>query len=509
MLLSANTGSAGFQDAYIQASVFHRPGYASFETNGYGRWGLGYTDVPLAFSWGDTIVQPGGPEITSGWAGFGVLLSHDIAGYSIKSGTGIWQSGGNGFSPATLRYNTSGIYYWYPDQPGQVATGIDWIHYILSGHVGPAPSDYVEFTADVEFNTASAGMIPLHLHYKNSQPGATFSGVDLYAEAPFLIKTVNGNFRAEFDIVESTNFTVVDPGEGSLSGIGNLGPVIGTGASPTPPPIPKPARAQNISTRQQVLDGENVLIGGFIITGSDPKQLPIRAIGRSSGFNGALADPVLELRDSANQLLASNDNWKINDQTGQSQENEIRATTLNPPNDEESAILITLPAGNTAYTAIVRGKGGGTGIGLVELYDIGASASSRLANISTRGLVGTGPDVLIGGVIIGPASAQSTNLLVRAIGPSLAQAGIANPLVDPTLELHNSTGAIVAQNDNWKIDFASGQSQESIIRATGAPPSNDAESALAVTLAPGPYTAIVAGKSAGTGVGLVEVYNLQ
>ncbi|MDP9098778.1 MAG: hypothetical protein M3N48_07270 [Verrucomicrobiota bacterium] len=259
LLLFAAVGEAGYQDAYIQTSVFHHPGYASFETSGYGRFGSGYSGVPFDFSWGDTIVQPGGPEVTSAWAGFGTLLAPNLAGFRVKDGTGLSQSGGNGFSPASVRFNTSGIYYWYPDQPGQVAIGIVWMHYILKGHVGPAPTDYVEFTADAEFNTASAGMIPLHLHYKNSQPGSTFSGVDLYVEAPFSIHTVNGNFRAEFDIVASANFTVVDPGEGSLSGVGNLGPATGSGPSPTPVPIVEQARAQNISTRQQVLSGENVL----------------------------------------------------------------------------------------------------------------------------------------------------------------------------------------------------------------------------------------------------------
>ena len=510
LFLTAMTARAGFEDAYIQASVFHRPGYSSFETNGFGRWGYGYTGVPLEFSWGDTIVQPGGPEVTSGWAGFGLLLSHDVAGYTFKNGTGVWQSGGNGFSPASLRYNTSGVFYWHPDQPGDVALGIVWYHYILSGHVGSAPNDYVEFTGDVQFNTASAGMVPLHLHYKNSQPGSTFSGVDLYAEAPFTIKTVNGNFRAEFDIVENTNFTVVDPGEGSLSGVGNLGPAVKTGGpSPTPVPIVQQARPQNIATREQVLNGENVLIGGFIVTGTDPKKLLIRGIGASSGLPGALADPTLELRSSGNQILASNDNWKINDQTGQSQEADIQATTLQPGHDEEAAILVTLPAGSSAYTAILRGKNAGTGLGVVEIYDLASGGSSQLANISTRGFVGNGGNVLIGGIIIGPGSSQSTNILIRAIGPSLTQFGISAALVDPTLEVHDQNGATIKQNDNWKTDAQTGQSQEDAIAATGAPPSNDLESALVSSLAPGQYTAIVAGKNGGTGVGLVEVYNLQ
>ncbi|MFL6590938.1 MAG: hypothetical protein ACJ8M4_12290 [Chthoniobacterales bacterium] len=509
LLLSATAGKAGFQDAYIQVSVFHKPGYQNFETNGYGRFGSGYTGVPFDFSWGDIITQPGGPEVTSGWAGFGTLLSHDVAGYSIKGGTGVWQSGGNGFAAANVHYNTSGVFYWYPDHPGDVANGIVWIRYILQGHVGPAATDYVEFTADVQFNTASAGMIPLHLHYKNSQPGATFSGVVLYAEAPFSIHTVNGNFRAEFDIVESTNFTVVDPGEASLSGVGNLGPVTGSGPSPTPVPVVQPARAQNIATRETVLNGDNALIGGFIVTGTDPKKVLIRGIGPSTGLNGVLSDPTLELRNASNQLVASNDNWKINDQSGASQEAEVQATTIPPQNDHESAIIATLPGANSAYTAILRGKGGATGVGLVEVYDLSDAAGSQLANISTRGFVGVGQDVLIGGIIIGPNSSPATRLVVRAIGPSLTQLGISNALSDPTLELHDSNGAVIKRNDNWKIDDQSGQSQEAEISATSLQPSADLESALTATVSPGNYTAIVAGKNDGSGVGLVEVYNLQ
>ncbi len=158
-----------------------------------------------------------------------------------------------------------------------------------------------------------------------------------------------------------------------------------------------------------------------------------------------------------------------------------------------------------AYTAIVKGKSGGTGIGLLEAYDLDLAAASKLANISTRGFVDTGNNVMIGGFILGGSTAGS-KVLVRAIGLSLSVSGA---LTDPTLELHNGNGALVASNDNWKIDDASGQSQEAAIRATTIPPTNDLESAILATLAPGNYTAIVAGKNRGRGVGLVEVYNLQ
>ena len=201
--------------------------------------------------------------------------------------------------------------------------------------------------------------------------------------------------------------------------------------------------------------------------------------------------------------LATNDNWKINDQTGQSQEADIRATTIPPTNDLESAILTTLSPG--AYTAILAGKNGGTGVGLVEVYDLAQGANSKLANISTRGFVDTGDNVMIGGLIVGGGDGTA-KVIVRALGPSVPVPG---PLGDPTLELHDVNGATIATNDNWKIDDQTGQSQEAAIRATTIPPTNDLESALIATLAPGNYTAIVRGKNNTTGIGLVEVYDLQ
>jgi hypothetical protein len=259
----------------------------------------------------------------------------------------------------------------------------------------------------------------------------------------------------------------------------------------------------NISTRMRVLTGDNVLIGGFIITGTDAKKVIVRGIGPSltnQGVTGVLQDPTLELHDSTGATINFNDNWK------DSQQSEIEATGIPPTNDLESAIVATLPANNAGYTAILRGKNDTTGIGLVEAYDLDQAANSKLANISTRGFVDTGDNVMIGGFIAGNGV---TNVIVRAIGPSLTGAGVSGALQDPTLELHDSSGATIATNDNWKVRDSDGSSQQAEIEATTIPPSNDLESALLATLTPGPYTAIVRGKNNTTGVGLVEVYNLQ
>jgi hypothetical protein len=157
-----------------------------------------------------------------------------------------------------------------------------------------------------------------------------------------------------------------------------------------------------------------------------------------------------------------------------------------------------LPANSSAYTATVRGVDNGTGVGLVEVYDLDRTVDSKLANISTRGFVQTEDNVLIGGLIV--LGQDPLRVIVRAIGPSLPVAGA---LENPTLELHDGNGALIASNDNWRSD------QEAEIIATGIPPSNDLESAIVQNLAPGNYTAIVAGANSTTGVALVEAYGLN
>ena len=254
-------------------------------------------------------------------------------------------------------------------------------------------------------------------------------------------------------------------------------------------------RLLNIATRLRVQSGENVLIGGFIITGNDPKKVIIRAIGPSLSqfFSGVLSNPTLELFQGST-LLQSNDDWKTDQRT------EIEATGVPPTNDFESAIVRTLDPGS--YTAIVRGAGGNTGIGVVEAYDLTQTANSQLANIATRGFVETGNDVMIGGLIAGGGGGGPVRVVVRAVGPTLSNAGIAGALQDPNLELRDGNGALFAANDNWR------QTQEPELQATGIPPNDDRESAILAILNPGNYTAIVRGSGNTTGVGLVEVYHL-
>lgn len=247
-----------------------------------------------------------------------------------------------------------------------------------------------------------------------------------------------------------------------------------------------PNSLSNISTRGLVQTGDNVLIGGFIVTGTKPKKVIIRGIGSSLGganIASPLADPTLELH-SGSTIMASNDNWQ------DTQSAAIRATGIPPENDLESAIIATLDPG--PYTAVLAGKNAGTGVGLVEVYDLNPAADSNLGNISTRGFVKAGDDVLIGGFILRNAA----KVLVRALGPSLAGDGVSNSLADPLLELHAQDGSLIASNDNWKAE----------IEATGIPPTQDKESAISQTLPPGNYTAIVRGLNDTTGNALVEVY---
>ena len=247
-------------------------------------------------------------------------------------------------------------------------------------------------------------------------------------------------------------------------------------------------------------------IGGFIITGNVPKQVLLRAIGPTlsrSGIDPALclADPVLELHGPGAFATITNNNWR------DTQEAAIQATGIPPTNDLESAILVTLNPG--PYTAIVRGNGGGTGIGLVEAYDLSENVDSKLANLSTRAFVGTQDNIVIAGFVlrdIGADGASASNkIIVRGIGPSLAP----NPfpasavLADPTLELRDTNGTLILANNDWQDNPV----QAAEIAAAGLAPSNNLESAIAATLSPGLYTALLAGRDFGTGIGLVEIYD--
>ena len=271
--------------------------------------------------------------------------------------------------------------------------------------------------------------------------------------------------------------------------------VLASGLSGTLKVEPPRGNSVNISTRLNVQTGENVLIGGFIITGSAAKKVLIRGIGPSLanlGITGALQDPTIELRNSAGGFVNGNNNWRS------LQESAIAATGAAPTDDRESALLLTLAPGS--WTVIMRGASNTSGIGVLEVYDLDQAADARLANISTRGFVDTGNNVMIGGFIVG---ANGSRVIVRAIGPSLTQAGIAGALPDTKLSLRNGNGTEIAANDDWY------ETQAAEVQATGVQPTNSFESAIVATLPNGNYTAIVSGYNGGTGVALVEVYNLR
>jgi hypothetical protein len=269
-----------------------------------------------------------------------------------------------------------------------------------------------------------------------------------------------------------------------------------TGLADSFAPLQVPGKTLNFSTRATVGTGENTLIGGFIITGNAPKTVIIRALGPSLtqyGVQNALTDPTLTLYDHTGVVLTTNDNWKDTQQT------DIAATGLQPSNDLESAIVQTLPPGS--YTAMMNGKNGATGVGLVEVYDLDKTADSTLGNVSTRGLVGTGDNVVIGGLIVG--SGANPEILARGIGPSLANAGILNPLLDPVLELHDGNGGLIAENNDWQ------DTQPELIAATGLAPTDSREAAILTWPAPGNYTTILQGNNGTTGVALVEIFRIN
>ena len=263
------------------------------------------------------------------------------------------------------------------------------------------------------------------------------------------------------------------------------------------PPQTPTSTLINVSARASLQTGSGIAIAGFILTGTDLKQVVVRGLGPSltqSGVSGVLADPTLEMVDSTGKSIFINDNWKDTQQAG------IQATGLAPPNDLESAIRIALQPGN--YTAILSGKNNTTGVGLVEVYDIEQNVLSALTNVSTRGFVGTDQNVMIGGFITAGGNG-SAEVVVRGLGPTLTQFGVAGALADPALTLVDSNGNIVRSNNNWK------DSQQAAIQATGKAPPNDLEAAILVTVAAGRYAAILEGKNGATGVGLLEIYKLQ
>ncbi len=342
-----------------------------------------------------------------------------------------------------------------------------------------------------------------------------------------------GTFSVTFDTPGNYTITARDTVNPSMIGTSGtifvavidpptptIGPTATPGVSPTPSPTPTltptpppnptptpsatasptpPTQALNLSTRLRVQTGDNVGVGGFIITGTGPKHVLLRAIGPSltaSGVPNALADPVLELHGPSPFVTISDDDWRDDP----AQEALIIASGIQPTNDLESAIDATLDPG--IYTAIIKGKNDTSGVGLVELYDLSQAAPSKLANISTRAFVSTGDSIVIGGFTLGGGNAND-RVALRGIGPSLTAQGVPNALADPVLELRDGNGALLISNNDWQDDPV----QAAELTDAGLAPTNPLESGIATTLPPGTYTALLAGIDNGSGVGLVEVYD--
>lgn len=336
----------------------------------------------------------------------------------------------------------------------------------------------------------------------------TFTGDDLTASVTFepsetskeiQIPIKNDGFR-EPDETFEVYFTVILGGANQ----GTPGTATMTIQDDDPQGPLAPARALNMSTRAQVQAGGRILIGGFIITGNQTKYVVIRALGPSLAHNGVptnavLLDPVLQVNRADGSVVATNDDWQ-DDPANRAM---FQGTIYQPKDDREAVILATLPAG--AYTAFLKGKNQTQGIGLIEVYDANNRTEGlELVNLSTRGYVGQENDVMIGGFILGN-EAGSVRIAIRGLGPSLASAGLKNVLPDPALELHNASGTSIALNDNWQSD----QVAAAQLTAHGLALPNEKEAGLFVTLPPGSYTAILNGKFVGTGIGLVEIYNLK
>jgi hypothetical protein len=356
-----------------------------------------------------------------------------------------------------------------------------------------------------------------HLHYVANNPSAVNAGVNVTGTL-----TLGGTFEVEypskFPPGSTTGFFVANAGTltGSFAnvafnsritttdGAGSF--VLGTQThngqqliflTDYQRAIPA-SQLINISTRAQVLTGDNAAIGGFIITGYEPMKVIIRAIGPSlaaAGVNGALQDPIVELHDSKGAVITTNDNWQ------DTQASDISATGLTPGDPRESAIVATLQPGS--YTAVLRGKNDTTGVALVEVYDLANDAHAKLANISTRGFVDA-DHVLIGGTIAGGNGQGNAELVVRAIGNGLQYRGVKNFLADPALEVRDKDGTLVAAND----DFSSPQSNFGTV-----PPelalSNPGDAATGVNVPTGKYTVVVHGKNGASGNALVEIYDLN
>jgi N-acetylneuraminic acid mutarotase len=438
---------------------------------------------------------------SASWRATGNLVTARIDHTAtLLSNGGVLVAGGNDGSNALASAEL-----YVGDSGGSASTPTGNNVTVTSGNVGAtfpqvASAGTTTFTP---INPNSAGAPPSGFTIAPDAPAYEITTTATYTppiEVSFTVSSVNDAVAfSKLRILHGENGVLVDRTSRQdfnarliYAQVSSLSPFV---LAMTDTSFQNPSQLLNVATRLKVLSGDNVLIGGFIITGTAPKRVIILGIGPSLAqfFSGTLANPTLELHQG-DTLLQTNDDWKSDQQA------EVEATGLAPSNDLESAIVRTLDPGS--YTAILRGKGDATGIGVVQAYDLNQAVDSKFGNIATRGFVDSGDNVMIGGFIIGPANGGSATVVVRAIGPSLTNFGVSGALPDPTVELHDGNGATIAFNDNWADDANQGSIPQSL------QPSDAHESALYRVLPSGDYTAVVRGAGNSTGIGLVEVYNL-
>jgi hypothetical protein len=468
---------------------------------------------------GNTITAPynqssGSPGAVAGGgiysAGTLNLSNTTITGNSVTSGTGSGTgpeaSGGGVFvSPSVVANVKSTLIAANsattkgPDVFGTVASqGFNLVGKVDGSSGVNAPTDLLGTVA----NPLDPKLDPKGLQ-NNGGPTLTIA---LLAGSPAIDHGTSNSLTGNLTLDQrGSGFPRVldDPGVSNANDGADIGAFELQVASSTPTPTPTPtptvapvSRLGNIATRLRVETGDNVLIGGFIVTGTQPKRVVIRGIGPSLAqfVSGYLTDPILELHDGSGQLLETNDNW-IDSPNKQA----IIDSGLAPTDNLESAIIRTLPASGAGYTAVVHGVNDVTGIAVVQIYDVDGSSDSKLANVSSRGFVQTADNVLFAGMIV--VGQNSEEVVVRAIGPSLPVSG---SLADPTLELHDGNGALLEFNDNW----GDSANKQAIINS-GLAPTNNAESAIMRSLSPANYTAIVRGANNGIGIAVVESYALN
>jgi len=352
------------------------------------------------------------------------------------------------------------------------------------------------YTGTVHFTSTSQGSLPPDSTLTNGTGTFSANLQTLGTHTITATDTLNASITGTSNNILVINDKVTPPPSPTPSATPTPTPTATPSPTPgvTPPPAAQPL---NLSTRMRVQTGDAVGIGGFIITGSAPKHLLIRALGPSiTGVPGVLADTVVELHGPGAFATITNDNWRDDP----AQEAAILATGLAPTSNLESAIDATLNPG--AYTAVLRGKNNTSGVALIEVYDLSPAVPAKLANISTRAFVSTGDNIVIAGFVLGGNSGND-RIVVRGIGPSLTFLGVPNALPDPTLELRDSNGGLLALNNDWQDNPA----QAAELTAAGLAPTNQLESGIAATLPPGAYTALLAGLNNSAGIGVVEVYD--